>query len=158
MIKEIMIIVLLSFLPFLEARAGIPYGILAGLPWWIVLGVTIIANIAVAPIGYFFWKTIIHWFRRINFVDKFYHKTIERVQRKSKAYIEKYGTMGLALFIGVPLPGTGVYSAALASIIFGIKFKKFMIASIIGVVVASVLVTIIMLTGMGAFGFFVKQF
>jgi len=158
MIKEIIIIVLLSFLPFLEARAGIPYGILVGLPWWIVLGVTIIANIAVAPIGYFFWKVIIHWFRKIKLVDNFYHKTIERVQRKSGKYVDKYGTMGLALFIGVPLPGSGVYTAALASIIFGMKFKKFIIASIIGVVIASVIVTVIVMSGIGAFGFLVKQF
>lgn len=156
MIKQIIIIILLSVLPFLEARAGIPYGIIVGIPWWLVLIIVIISNILVAPLGYFFWDTLIHLFRKIGFVDKLYHKTVEKVQKKSRKYVEKYGELGLAIFIGIPIPGSGVYSGSLAAIIFGLKFKKFMIASIIGVVVASVLVTIIMLSGIGIFDFFVK--
>ncbi|KYK26259.1 hypothetical protein AYK26_05625 [Euryarchaeota archaeon SM23-78] len=78
------------------------------------------------------------------------------MQKKSKKYVEKYGELGLAIFIGIPLPGSGVWSGALAANIFGLKFRKYLVASIIGVLIAGIMVTIIMVSGAEVFGVFVK--
>jgi uncharacterized membrane protein len=59
--------------------------------------------------------------------------------------------LGVAIFIGIPLPGTGVYAAALGSNLIGLSYKKFIIADIIGVLIAGIIVTIITLSGRGLF-------
>jgi len=62
------------------------------------------------------------------------------------------------LFIGVPpTPGSGVYTGALAAFILGLNFKKFLIATVIGVFIAGILVTIATLTGVGIFEFMLKK-
>ncbi len=155
-IRDLLVIAVLTLLPFLELRASIPYGILLGYPWWIVFVVCVIFNIILAPLTYFFWNKLIHLVRWIKPIDKLYHKTIERVQKKARKYVEKYGELGLAIFIGIPLPGSGVWSGALAANIFGLRFKKYMVASIIGVIIAGIIVTIIMVSGAQVFGLFVK--
>ncbi len=148
--------VLITAFPFLEARASIPYGILMEVPWWIVIPVAIISNILIAVLGYFFWNTMIHWFRKIRFVEKLYKKNIIRVQKKTKKYIEKYGTWGLGLFIAIPFPGSGVYSGALAANIFNLNFRQYMKAAFIGVIIASLTITLIMILGIHTFDFFIK--
>ncbi|MEA3499505.1 MAG: small multi-drug export protein, partial [Candidatus Marinimicrobia bacterium] len=77
-------------------------------------------------------------------------------RRKVESKVEKYGEFGLALFIGIPLPGSGVYTGALAAFILGLDFKKFFIATVIGVFIAGILVTIATLTGMEFLEFMLK--
>lgn len=156
LLRDLVIIAILTLTPFLELRASIPYGIVLGHAWWAVFLIAVIFNILIAPVTYFFWNKIIHLLRWIKFVDKLYHKTIERVQKKAKKAIDKYGELGLAVFIGIPLPGSGVWSGALAANILGLRFRKYMIASIIGVLIAGIIVTVIVMSGTGLFDLFVK--
>ena len=83
-----------------------------------------------------------------KFIKKIYDKTIERVHKKTKKFIDKYGELGLALFIALPLPGSGVYSGALAAYIFGVNKKDFFLATIIGVFIAATIVTILSILGL----------
>ena len=156
MLNDLIVMAVFTLLPFLELRVSIPYGILLGYSWWVVFVVCVIFNIILAPIVYLFWNKLIHLLKWIKPIDKVYHKTIERVQKKSRKYVEKYGELGLAIFIGIPLPGSGVWSGALAATIFGLKFRKYMIASIIGVLIAGIIVTVIMVSGTELFGLFIK--
>ncbi|GAH86941.1 unnamed protein product, partial [marine sediment metagenome] len=67
--------------------------------------------------------------------------------RKIEPYVRKYGTFGVSLFIGLPLPGSGSYTGALGAYLLGLGYKKFVIANIIGVVIAGIIVTILTLAG-----------
>ena len=73
-----------------------------------------------------------------------------------KKSVEKYGEWAVALFIAIPLPGSGSYSGAIAAYVIGLSHKKFAIANLIGVIIAGILVTAIVLFGTEAFSFFVK--
>jgi len=97
-----------------------------------------------------------HIFLRIKFIDKIYQKYVERTQKKIHKYVKKYGEAAVAIFIGIPLPGSGSYSGALAAYLIGLGYKKFIIANIIGVLIAGVIVTLITLTGATAFNLFIK--
>lgn len=150
-------IILLSLAPFAEVRASIPYGIfVADLPLFIVIFVSVISNILVAPISYFILHFIVDLFRRFAFFDRFWSATVIRSQRKVHPYVEKYGVFGLALFIGIPFPGTGVYTAAVGAYALGLSFRKFFIASVFGVCIAAALVTLISLFGRGAWLWFIN--
>lgn len=163
MIIEILVLVLITFLPFFELRASIPLGILAisvnlplgitlhgfGMNWMVVFGVCVLTNAIVGILFYYFIDVFVHYLERIKWFAKFWHKNVERSQAKLKPYVDKYGDIGLAVFIGIPLPGTGAYSGAIGAYVLGMNKKRFAIANFIGVFMAGVLVTAITLAGAG---------
>ncbi|MDA3871134.1 MAG: small multi-drug export protein [Candidatus Marinimicrobia bacterium] len=156
--NNIIQLILVTFIPGLELRASIPYGItVLGMPWIKVVIITFITNILLGPIVYILLNQFVHIVIKINFFNKIYEKFVIRTRHKIENKVEKYGELGLALFIGVPLPGSGVYTGALAAFILGLNFKKFLIATVIGVFIAGILVTIATLTGVGIFEFMLNK-
>jgi len=156
-ISELARVAWITLIPALELRASIPYGIMvANLHWLPVFIVAVIVNIALGVLVYFLLDEVVHLFFHIKWFHKLYHKTVERAQKKVHPFVEKYGTLGVALFIGIPLPGSGVYTGALGSFVLDLGYKKFIIASIVGVLIAAIVVTTIVLTGTGVYNIFVK--
>jgi uncharacterized membrane protein len=139
--KVILILVLITLIPTLELRASIPYGILrADMNWWAVVLVCVVTNIVLGPLVYLF-------------LDK---AMVLRTQRRIQKSVDRYGEMGVALFIGIPLPGTGSYSGALGAHLMGLGYRKFIIANVIGVLMAGTIVTAVVLSGVEAFRFLIK--
>lgn len=164
MINKILILILITLLPLFELRASIPLGILSGevhllgmniqgfgFPWFSVFLICVIANIILGPLIYIFLNKFVHHLLKIRLFEKYYEKKVEKTQRKINKYVEKYGIFGVALFIAVPLPGSGSYTGALGSYLLGLNYKDFVIANTIGVILAGISVTIITLTGIGIF-------
>ena len=149
-------LILITFIPALELRASIPYGILIGMDVWLVVLVCLVANIILGILVYFLLDKFVHLVVKVKWIGKIYDKIVGRVQHRIKKYVDKYGEFGIAVFIGIPLPGSGVYSGALGSYLIGLKFKKFIIANIIGVLIAGTIVTLVVLSGSGLFSLFVK--
>ena len=156
--KEIIYLILITFLPFLELRASIPYGIFkTDLHWLTIFLICVISNIILGIIIFIFLEWIIKLLRYFKPVRNIWDKHIEKTQKKISKSVDKYGEWAIAIFIGIPLPGSGVYSGAVASYILGLKFKKFLIANIIGVLIAGIIVTMISLSGASAFNFLLKM-
>jgi uncharacterized membrane protein len=156
--EEILILIGLTLLPFLELRASIPYGVFStDLSLLTIFMICVITNILLAPLIYLFLNYLMEIFLRVRFVKKFYDKTVIRAQKRVHKYVEKYGLLGLAFFIGIPLPGSGVYSGALGAYVLGFKFKDFFKAAIIGVCIAGVVVLLVSTLGNGAWSIFVKN-
>jgi len=150
-------IILLTFLPFAELRASIPYAMLSlNMPWYTAFTLCVITNIILGIILYPLIDSIIKTLTKIKKVDLIYSRYVEKTQKKIRPYIEKYGELGLAIFIGIPLPGSGVYSGSLAGYLLGIKYKKFIISNIIGVLIAGIIVTLIIISGENALNVFIK--
>ena len=71
---------------------------------------------------------------------------VEKLEKKSMAksdQIQKYEFWGLALFVGVPLPGTGAWTGALIASLLGIKTKKASLAILLGLIMATIIMTFI---------------
>ena len=159
--RAALILAAMTFIPALELRASIPYGLgvygemlgTAG-----VVFVCILANFLLAPVVWIFLDKGIHLLLRIEWINSLYERVVPRARDRVHAYVERYGTMGLALFIGVPLPGSGVYSGGLGAYLLGFNFRQYLLASAVGVLIAGAAVTAVSLTGMEAFGFFLKRF
>ncbi|MBW2964479.1 hypothetical protein KY363_03390, partial [Candidatus Woesearchaeota archaeon] len=67
MIKEILILTLITFIPALELRASIPYGILKmHMHWLDVFLICVIANIILGIIIYFLLDKVVHLFLKIK--------------------------------------------------------------------------------------------
>ena len=155
--NELLTLILITLLPFIELRASIPYGILGtNLHWFIIFFVCVVINIILGIVIYFLLDKLLHLVLKIKVLDKIYQKAVVRTQKRIHKYVEKWGWIGLAIFIGIPLPGSGVYSGALAAYLLGLSYRKFIIANIIGVLIAGIIVTIVSLTGLEAFNLFIK--
>ena len=151
-LNNILMIIGLVFVPTLELRAAIPYGIatLGSEEWLLILIISIIANIILGAVFYYFLDWIIYLVTKIEFLNKIYQKKYLKVQTKIKSKVDKYGLLGVSLFIAVPLPGSGSYTGAIAAKTLGLSNKKFLIANSIGVTIAGIIVTIISLGGLEA--------
>jgi uncharacterized membrane protein len=158
MLKEMLVLIGITFLPIFELRASIPYGILYyHMHWLPVFIVCVLANILVGMIVFFLLDKFVHVVTRVKWIRKIYHRIIENTQKKVHPYVEKWGVLGVAIFIGVPLPGSGAYTGALGSYLLGMSYKEFFIACVLGVIIAGIAVTLITLFGSGAWSFFIKM-
>ena len=144
MFQDILFTFLISFSPFGEARAGIPYGEIAGLPILLVFIIGLTANLLVFPIFY----RAIEFSNKHFFKNKYYKKSAiylsSRARTKTKTIIKKYGVWGLMVFVMIPLPVTGAYIGTIAAYIFGISYRKSLIAISSGITISSIMVTAFM--------------
>ena len=140
-------IVALTFLPGLELRASIPYALLISNSNLFFIPIILLLNIILGEAVFYFLNTSLDFFLKINVFKKYYLKYIKRIQKRARKYVDKYGTLGLAIFIGIPLPGSGVYTGALAAFILGFERRDFSIANILGVLISGIAVTLIVLSG-----------
>jgi uncharacterized membrane protein len=162
-LQNFLYLVLLTLVPVFELRWSIPVGLWNrpielpfvgtvngfGMTAWEVLPVVIITNILLGFFLFFALGFLVRLFTRIQFIKEVYERLVARTQRKARPSVEKYGPLGLALFIGIPLPGTGVWTGALAAYLLGMRFRGFAIACIFGVLIAASIVTAVTLGLMG---------
>ena len=63
----------------------------------------------------------------------FFNRFIENVRKKGDTpLIKKYGLVGLALLIAIPLPSFGIYGGTLLSWLMGMKWQSSLIAVVSG--------------------------
>ena len=105
-----------------------------------VLVLALAANILVYPMMMFFLKSLNGWLVRWNWYRKSAFWVAKRAIKGSADKINKYGYVGLALFVMVPLPGTGVYVGSIVAYIFKMDTKKAFAANAIGITISSLIV------------------
>jgi uncharacterized membrane protein len=138
----------LALLPVAESRLSIPYGIMNGVDLFTVVLLSIIGNIIPAPLILLTMNRIERWimsFNNENMVKKLFIKYIDNLRKRSKKLIEKYGFLGLIIFIAIPLPATGVWTGSIVAYIFGIDPKRAFFAIFIGLIIAIFIITIMTL-------------
>lgn len=157
MILEIILAAAITMLPFLELRASIPYAIFGlGMHWLSAALICIAANALLGIVVFVLINKIVGVLLKVDALNRFYNKKIERTQEKIKGYVDRYGLLGVSLFVGIPLPGTGSWTGALGSWLLGMKLRKFAIANLIGVAIAGAIVTAVCVAGGNAFNIFIK--
>ena len=149
--------IFLSILPIAELRGGIPYAIANDLNPLLTFFICVGANILVFPIVFFFLEFLHPLFLKIDLYKRLFDKFIIKTRFKVGKKIEKYGFWGLMIFVMIPLPVTGAYTGSFAAWLFNIPKKKAFLAVSLGVIMAGIIVTTIVLTGIEAFQFLLKD-
>lgn len=134
---------IVSLLPFLECRGGIIVGRLLGLPLATTIFCSVLGNIVPIPFILLFIKKIFALLKPTKLLGPVVTKLEAKAMKKSSA-LEKGEILGLILFVGIPLPGTGAWTGALISSLLGIRIKKASVAILIGIAMATVIVSLIM--------------
>lgn len=144
MLKNYVIIFLISMVPLIELRVAIPYALGIGMPVLPSYIVCIIGNMLPVPIIFWFARRVLEWGqkKKIPLFSKFCdfcmtkgEKGGKKLQAKAKGGLY----VALFLFVGIPLPGTGAWTGTLAASILDMDFKKSVIAVMAGVILAGII-------------------
>ncbi|HUX12722.1 MAG TPA: small multi-drug export protein [Spirochaetia bacterium] len=148
---------LLALLPISELRGAIPYALANGIPVVVSFLYCTALNALVAPIVYLFLSTIHRLLYRIAGYRRLFDRIIERARSKMQEKVERYGYVGVMLFVAIPLPVTGAYTGTLGAWILGLDRRKTFLAVAAGVCIAGVIVTTVSVLGIKALSIFVKH-
>ena len=156
MLKKYILCFLVSIVPLIELRGGVPIAVGMGLPYWPSLIVCVIANMVPVPIIYFFARKVLLWGKDKRYIGKFFTYCLEKGERGGQALKAKAGRRGLfialMIFVGIPLPGTGAWTGTLAASFLNMGIKSTTLSVSLGVILAGIIMGIISLTGLHILG------
>ena len=135
-------IFILSMLPVTELRLSIPYGILQlGMDWRIVFMISFLGNLIISiPILLFIGPASNFLRKKSAMFDKIFEWVFYRTLKKGKI-IKRIQFWGLVLFIGIPLPTTGVWTGSVGAFLFNYNLKKSLLAISIALFMSASIVT-----------------
>lgn len=139
MLNEILMIIAANMLPTSEQIGGIILGITLGLNPLLVFLISIAINCLLFFPVYFGLKLL---YNKVFSRMKIFQKYLERVRTKGKPYIDKYGFFGLTLFIALPTPLTGTYTASILAWFLNLEWKKSFFAILVGSVIGAIVIFI----------------
>lgn len=138
--KEILVFII-SLFPILELRGGLLAASLLGLDAFKSYIICFIGNILPIPFILWFIDSIFKFLKKTRLKNIIFK--LENKANSKKSQIEKYGYLGLVLFVGIPLPGTGAWTGSLIAVMLGMDKKKSFLAILIGVLMASIIMMLI---------------
>jgi uncharacterized membrane protein len=147
MLEQLWPVIVTTLAPVAELRGGIPLGIAMGLDPALVIATAFIVNCLVFfPV--YIGLTLLYERFFIRFA--WCRKLIERIHKKGRPYVERYGILGLAVFVGIPLPATGAWTGTGIAWVLGLDWKRSFLAVCLGVLIAAVIVSAVSLGVLGA--------
>ena len=152
--KKYVLTFLISMVPIVELRGGIPVGVGMGVPWKTAVLICMIGNIVPVPFIFFFARKVLEWGADKPVIGKFFSWCLEKGKHGGEKLMAKTGKgmfWALLLFVGIPLPGTGAWTGTLAASLLDLDFKKSIVAITLGVVLAAIIITVLTLLGFGAY-------
>lgn len=143
MLQKYLFCFLVSMVPLIELRGGVPIAVGMGLNYWTALLVCVVGNMLPVPVIYLFARKVLLWGCDKKYIGKFFTYCIEKGERGGEKLKAKAGKNGLfvalMLFVGIPLPGTGAWTGTLAASFLNMGFKETTKAVILGVVLAGLI-------------------
>lgn len=129
----------LTLVPWIELRGSIPLGLAWRLPWPAVVSVAALTNALIfVPVYAGLALLYDRWLKGTPVGT-----LVEGVRRRGRGLVERYGALGLALFVAVPLPGTGAYSGTALAFLMGVPPVRAFLAVGAGVAGAACIVTLV---------------
>lgn len=133
---------IISMVPILELRGGLIAAALLKIPYITALVLCIVGNVIPIPFILLLINKIFEFMKKHNILKGLVLKLENKAMGKSDT-IKKYEFLGLVLFVGIPLPGTGAWTGALIAALMRIKLKKSVPAIAIGVLLAATIMSVI---------------
>lgn len=146
MFQKYLIAFLVSMVPLIELRGGVPIALGMDIPYFEALAVCIIGNMLPVPIIYFFARKVLIWGADKKYIGKFFRFCLEKGEKGGQKLTKAAGRGGLfvalMLFVGIPLPGTGAWTGTLAASFLNMGIKSTALAVSLGVVIAGIIMAV----------------
>lgn len=141
--KEL-IIFIISMIPILELRGGLLAAspALLDVPILTAIPICVVGNLLPIPFILLLINRILEWMKKVKILSSI-ALWLEKKAMSKKHQIETFGFWGLVLFVGIPLPGTGAWTGSLIASLLHMDIKKALLAIVIGVVMATVIMSIL---------------
>ena len=148
---------LVSMVPVVELRGGIPFGVALDLTFWQAFLAAVIGNLIPLPFIVVYIRRIFQWMRRHMpkldcLVDKLQWMRrhmpkldclVDKLERKAHLKgrkVTKYKYLGLMIFVAIPLPGTGGWTGALVAAFLDMPLRRAIPAMVFGILIAAFLI------------------
>ena len=144
------IIFIISLMPILELRGGLLAASLLHVEFVKAVVICVIGNLLPIPIVLLFLEKVLDILARWSVTKKIVTWLEKKVDSK-REQIDKYGYLGLILFVGIPLPGTGAWTGSLLAVMLGLDKKKSFVCIFLGVILAAIIMSIVSYGILGSF-------
>ena len=131
----------LSLMPIIELRGGILAAKLLDMQLLPAFFICLVGTLIPTPFILLFINKIFDWMRGTRFV-----KLVDRMEQKGRSKFEKinrYKTLGLMIFVAIPLPGTGAWTGSLAAALMKMDFKSAMLSVALGTLIADIIMCVL---------------
>lgn len=151
-LPPIVVVFIISMIPILELRGGLIAASLLGIPMWKAVGACILGNILPIPFILLFIEKILDWMEKckIGWMRKLALWLKARALGEKSQKIRKYEFLGLLLFVGIPLPGTGAWTGSLIAALLHVSRKKSVPAIFCGLILATTIMCLVFYGGLNA--------
>lgn len=143
------VIFIISMIPILELRGGLLAASLLKVPIIRAIPLCIIGNIIPIPFILLFIKKIFKWLKKFKHFRPLVEKMEARAMKKS-GQVSNAEFWGLALFVGIPLPGTGAWTGSLIAALLDMDIKKAVLSELVGIAIATLIMSIVSYGLLGA--------
>lgn len=141
-INPVWICFIISMVPILELRGGLLAAALLKVNIFTAIPICIIGNIIPIPFILWFITPIFNWLKKTKLFRPLVEKLENKATTKSKKMENGY-FWGLALFVGIPLPGTGAWTGGLIAALLDMPKKKSIPAILLGIAIATVIMSFV---------------
>ena len=140
---EALLTMLISMLPVVELRGGLPAGVAMGLPIPAAFLASLIGNMIPVPFVMLFARPLFKWIRVHSPTLGGLVSRLENRAKAKSADVLRYQTWGLLIFVAIPLPGTGAWTGALIAAVLDMRLKRAVPVIFLGVVIAGCIITLL---------------
>jgi len=140
MFTKYLLAFLVSMIPVLELRGGVPFAISLGIGYFPALAICVLGNMVPVPFIYFFARKLLKWGSQRKYIGKICTTLLTKGEHAGQKLVKKTGRGGLfvalLLFVGIPLPGTGAWTGTMAASFLDMGFKSTVVSVSLGVILA----------------------
>jgi uncharacterized membrane protein len=144
------VVFIISMVPILELRGGLLAAKLLGVSLLQAIPLCIIGNLIPIPFILLFIKKIFSWMKKFKIFRGLVERLENRAMKKSDS-VSNAEFLGLTLFVGIPIPGTGAWMGSLIAALLEMDFKKAIKAELIGIAMATIICSILWYGLLGMF-------
>jgi len=140
-LNKLILTFLLAMLPLTELRGSIPVAVVSfHLPLSYAFIASVLGNLVpIIPILCLI-EHFSNWINRHFPIGRAILEWIFHRTRRRARIVEKYGWIGMMLFVAVPIPGSGIWTGSIAAFLLGMSRRTAFVAMTFGVLIAGVLI------------------
>ena len=156
MLKKYILAFLISMVPLIELRGGVPAAMTMGMSGPEAIAVCALGNMLPVPFIYLFARKILLWGSTKPHIGPVFSKILDKGEKAGQRLVATASRKGLfvalLLFVGIPLPGTGAWTGTLAASLLNMGWKSTTGAVSLGVLLAGVIMSTVSALGLHLFG------
>lgn len=137
---------LIAMAPVVELRGAIPIALEAyHLPLWSAFFFSVLGNMVPVLFLPLIGTVSDALSRRSPLLWRFFAWLFSKTRNKHAKSFEVFRDFALVIFVAIPLPLTGAWTATLVAFVFGIPLRRAFPLILLGVIIAAVIVSLITL-------------